>query len=93
MVSATTMKSYCLCSSDPEKSHRKKMKGNLFKDQYIICDCYIFSKFFLSALLTPVLRFCEEMAMLGCYFGGVCSMLVGLQICREVIFQVIEGDF
>ena len=23
---------------------------------------------------------------------GVCYMLVGLQICREVIFQVVKGD-
>ena len=29
MVSATIMKSYCLCSSDPIKGHCKKMKGNL----------------------------------------------------------------
>ena len=33
VVSASIMKSYCLCSSDPEKSHCKKMKRNLFKDQ------------------------------------------------------------
>ena len=33
VVSATIMKSYCLCSSDREKSYCKKMKGNLFKDQ------------------------------------------------------------
>ena len=48
MDSATMMKSNRLCSSDPERSHCKKMKGNL---------------------------------------------LGGLQNCREVIFQVIKGDF
>ena len=33
VVSATIRKSYCLCSSDPEKSHCKNMKRNLFRDQ------------------------------------------------------------
>ena len=49
---------------------------------------------FLSALLTPFLCIYEKVAKLGCYFQlvGACYMLVGLQTCREVIFQVIKGD-
>ena len=47
---------------------------------------------FLSALLTPFLCIYEKVAKLGVTLVGVCYMLVGLQICREIIFKVIKGD-
>ena len=48
---------------------------------------------FLSALLTPFCAFMKKLQSWGVTSVGVCYMLVGLQICREVIFQVIKGDF
>ena len=43
---------------------------------------------FLSAFLTPL----KKLQSWGVTSVGVCYILVGLQICREVIFQVLKGD-
>ena len=48
---------------------------------------------FLSALLTPFCAFMKKLQSWGVTSVGVCYMLVGLQICREVIFQETKGDF
>ena len=50
---------------------------------------------FFSALLTPFLCIYEKVqsAKWGITSVGVCYVLVGLKICREVIFQAIKGDF
>ena len=50
---------------------------------------------FLFALLTPFLCIYEKVQSVkwGITSVGECSVLVGLKICREVIFQAIKGDF
>ena len=68
VVSVTIIKSYCLCSSDPEKSHCKKNERespetsrNYVTDVFTVC--------FLSALLAPFWCIYETVAKLGCFLG------------------------
>ena len=48
---------------------------------------------FLSALLTPFCALMKKLQSWGVTSVGVCYMLVGLQICREIIFQMKKGNF
>ena len=59
----------------------------------MICGVTFNVGFNLSALLTTFLCIYEKVAKLGVTSIGVCYMLVGLPICRKVIFQVIKEDF